>query len=172
MTSHLTIVEKMAETAILFMCPAPKRMLLSMGAEAKINELSAASFTRSYLSAAPKRTDDTSAEKMKKAKQGRRVAGILKMTAAKMWADKSSPRPLSSETNLGSEAASPKSDIIWMNELTRVNAVSIPICSWVIALARYVSPKTPIRFVNTFWTVRYIDPEATSEASIVFVVPI
>ena len=149
------------------MCPAPKRMLLRTGVKAKMRQSRVASLTRSYLPDWLKRTVDTFAEKMNRTKQGRSVAGILIMKAPQIWADTSSPRPLSSDMNFGSEEVSPKSKTDWTNELIRVNAVSIPICSWVITLAKYVRPNMPIRVVNMVWRVRYIDPVATSEASIV-----
>jgi len=52
-----------------------------------------------------------------------------------------------------------------MKEAMRVNTVKVPISSWVIALARNASPKTPITVERIFRNVKYMDPFATLEAS-------
>ena len=136
MTVHLAVVENTPMMAIFFMSPEPRSMLLNMGVRPRMKESMTANLTRSNLFVEPKRAFDTSPEKTKSTKHGSKVTGTLKMAAARMCAEASLPFPLSSEINLGSDEASPKSDSTWTKELTSVMAVSIPICSWVIALAR------------------------------------
>jgi len=92
-------------------------------------------------------------------------ADALKIKEETKYAEKSSFRPFSSATYLATVCESPKSEAIWMKDRMSVNAVRVPMSSWVIALARNASPKTPINVERMFRIVKYMDPVATLEAS-------
>jgi len=96
------------------------------------------------------------------------AADVLKISEEMKYAEKSSPRPLSSATYLANVWESPKLEANWMKSVIRVSTVRVPISSWVIALARKATPKTPITVVRMFRIVKYMDPAATSDASSAF----
>ena len=81
------------------------------------------------------------------------------------YAEKSSPRPLSSATYFASACGRPMFEANCMNEEMSVSAVRTPISLWVIALARNAIPNIPISVERMFRSVRYMDPAATLEAS-------